>query len=587
MAEGLISCRGCQDHLHGTGEESCWKELGTDGPSKSEDAPHATLDGPHGTDQIAGSLKAEETDSPEKSLFGALSTLVEFVSRKLPPTASRNLLQEMSTSFSALQATPQNTTGQPRLKPVTNLPDPCLSDGSHRNNDGAQNKQLRESNISEEGIDDCNSSEECVDLTLSSDDSDHSEYSPSDHEEEEEEDSPSITMKRPKTIKSSRNSSKKLRLQAKCRMGVNDRFPPFQTRSFVRFLGSPAGGLKSNVKEVDSAVSRCLHYLGSGILRWSNLLKLRKVSDWLDMHASFGDGPSALINKIYYIQTGLKYLRYLSDDDRERAKCLSASQELSSWSLRYRPLLRKRQSMIRDAMCEKDDDMTSLKRYTDMVNDQSLRGKAWDMVNKGRSGFTVARDEFLYVMRYCLTMLLVKNAKRPGVLAGMKLDEWESRRTCPTGLKLVLVSDHKTACSGSSHVYVEAQDESLIAGYISHIRPCAQNAGHTGFVFINFTGTQLQNVSSQIRKFVPAGTKFSATKLRKVYSTCVGELGNYLKEKQVAELCDHSQETQQRYYAARRKQKQTAEAYDTLQSLRNDSVRESSLDTPAKESLLS
>lgn len=68
MAEGLISCRGCQDHLHGTGEESCWKELGTDGPSKSEDAPHATLDGPHGTEQI-GSLKAEETDSPEKSLF--------------------------------------------------------------------------------------------------------------------------------------------------------------------------------------------------------------------------------------------------------------------------------------------------------------------------------------------------------------------------------------------------------------------------------------------------------------------------------------------------------------------------------------
>ena len=151
----------------------------------------------------------------------------------------------------------------------------------------------------------------------------------------------------------------------------------------------------------------------------------------------------------------------------------------------------------------------------------------------------------------------------------------------------MLVSNHKTACSGSSHVYVEAQDESLIVGYISHIRPFAQNARPTGFVFINFVGTQLKNVSSQIRKLVPAGTKFSATKMRKVYSTCVGEIGSYMKETQLAQLADHSHATQQRYHAARRKEKQTAEAYETLRNMRNDAVKESSLDNPERESSLS
>ena len=485
----------------------------------------------------------------------------------------------MSTRFSALQATPQELTKQPHIKPATNLLDPCSPDGSPHQNDGTQHKQLEENNSSEEDGQ-YSSIMECEDLTSTGDDSEHSDYSPSD----EEDDSLSISTTQPKKVNS---LSRKLRLKAKNEMGVNDRFPPIQTRDFVKFLGSPAGGLKSNVKEVDSVVSRCLHYLDCRVLRWSYLLKLRRVSDWLELHASLGDGPSALINKIHYIQTGLKYLHYLSDDDREQTKCLSALRELDSWKLRYRPLLRKRQSMIRDAMCKKDDDTTYLKRYAEMVNDQHLRGKAWDIVNRGHAGFSIARDEFVYVMRYCLTLLAIKNAKRPGVLAGMKLDEWESRGTCPNGLKLVLVSNHKTACSGSSHVYVEAQDESLIVGYISHIRPFAQNARPTGFVFINFVGTQLKNVSSQIRKLVPAGTKFSATKMRKVYSTCVGEIGSYKKETQLAQLADHSHATQQRYYAARRKEKQTAEAYETLRNMRNDAVKESSLDNPERESSLS
>ena len=74
--------------------------------------------------------------------------------------------------------------------------------------------------------------------------------------------------------------------------------------------------------------------------------------------------------------------------------------------------------------------------------------------------------------------------------------------------------------------------------------------------------------------------------MRKVYSTCVGELGDYLKEKQMAELADHSQVTQQRFYAARRKRKQTAQAYETLQNLRHDSVRTSAPDTLVKKESL-
>lgn len=97
--------------------------------------------------------------------------------------------------------------------------------------------------------------------------------------------------------------------------------------------------------------------------------------------------------------------------------------------------------MIKNAMHK--DEMTSLEMYTDRVNDQSLRGKVLDIVNRGPPGFSIARD--------CLTTVGFKNAKRSGVLDGVKQSEWESRGSCPNGLKLVLVSNRKTACSGSSH----------------------------------------------------------------------------------------------------------------------------------------
>ena len=477
--------------------------------------------------------------------------MVEFVVRKLPPSASRNLLKEMSVTVSALQKRPpQDTTRQPRLEPTNLLPDPWLSHGTQGSSCSTQNKRQREDDSSEEESE-C-SSLDCVDLTFSTDaDCDDSDFSPS--EEEEEEESLSTPVKIPKGLE---KSTKKSRLKAKDDLGVNDRFPRTQTVGFIKFLRSPAGGMKSNVNEVDSTVSKCLYYVDSEMLQWCNLLELGRVSDWLQMHTLCGDGPSALLNKIYYLQSGLKYLNYLSDDRHEQAKCSSALKELDTWKVRYRPLIKKRRAMIRDDMCSKDDDMICLKGYTDMVNDQSSRGKAWNLVNKGNS---ISREEFLYVMRYCLTLLVVKNAKRPGVLSGMTLEEWKRRSTCHgTKLKLVLVRDHKTACNGASHVYVEAEDESLIAAYINHIRPCAKNARCSSFVFISFNGTKLKNVSSQIGKLLSAGTKFSATKMRKVYSTCVGELGDYLKEKQMAELADHSQVTQQRFYAARRKRKQTA-----------------------------
>lgn len=500
----------------------------------------------------------------------------------LPSEAAENVLLQLSTNLSSLAAKQRSNLGGSQFatrlttaarhlpgKTAAALAGPSQADGkTSKSNEKvsdtiSQTKDPKDSDVS--------SMEECVDLTISDGDSDSDRDDP-DYSRSED-DSSSESLVEPGEIS---KSPKTFRLGEKTRVGINDRFPANYTKGFRHFLGTPAGGLKSNVREVDSAVSRCLHFIDDDLLEWSNLLKLRRVSDWLAMHASFGDGPSALLNKIYYVQAGLKYLRFKSKRGKEKSMCSSASRELDSWKVKYRKLLKKRRFEITDAMCSKDDDKVRLQSFDATVNDPQLRSRALGVINQSSSGNAITRGDYLFVMRYCLTSLSVKNAKRPGVLTGMTLPEWKKRTTTSTGLKLVLVKEHKTYMMGTSHVYVESTDEAIIDGFINHIRPQAKNASRTPLVFITFSGTKVKNVSCHMRKIFPAGTSCSATAIRKAYATSVGELGDLLKEKQVAELSDHSHATQQKFYAAKKKAKHTAEGYETLRRLRHDWAGESS-----------
>ncbi|CAB4032290.1 Neurofilament medium polypeptide [Paramuricea clavata] len=182
----------------------------------------------------------------------------------------------------------------------------------------------------------------------------------------------------------------------------------------------------------------------------------------------------------------------------------------------------------------------------------------------------VTQQSYTLVRDFLFTQIFIDNANRPGVLAGMTIDEYK-RMTKQDDSYIITVLKHKTShVHGPARLVLSSKLKSWLSVFVEVMRPQIASAT-CGNVFLTWSGKGM--ISGHITKAVQSvfkksgiNVKVTSTSFRKAAVTAVHS-GKPTFSGKLARHMAHSETTAKKYYLLTEKTKESVETSKELGEL--------------------
>ena len=163
----------------------------------------------------------------------------------------------------------------------------------------------------------------------------------------------------------------------------------------------------------------------------------------------------------------------------------------------------------------------------------------------------VTQQSYTLVQNFLFTQIFIENANRPGVLAGMTIEEYR-RMTKQDEYYIITVMKHKTAyVHGPVRIVLNSRLRSWLSVFVDIMRPQITSAT-CGNVFLSWNGKEMYSghITRAVQSvFKKSGmdVKVTSTSFRKAAVTAVHS-GNPALSGKLAQHMSHSESTAKKYY---------------------------------------
>ena len=244
----------------------------------------------------------------------------------------------------------------------------------------------------------------------------------------------------------------------------------------------------------------------------------------------------------------------------------SAREKVKMWSVSY-----KREASTRKWQKLEEDTMNHLTPGNIRSFEKSETARDAIKIIGEHSDTTrttaVTQQSYTLVRNFLFTQIFIENANRPGVLAGMTIQEYR-KMTKQDEYYIITVMKHKTAyVHGPARIVLNSRLRSWLSVFVDIMRPQIASAT-CGNVFLSWNGKEMDSghITRAVQSVFKKGgmdVKVTSTSFRKAAVTAVHS-GNPALSGKLARHMSHSESTAKKYYLLAEKRKESVEASKNL-----------------------
>ena len=324
-------------------------------------------------------------------------------------------------------------------------------------------------------------------------------------------------------------------------------------------------------REITTDVSKFLKFTcGQAPLpNWERLLDRDIIIAYINKCKRFKIEADGWISKLDALDAGLTFLRRtLCKDDPDNAifkRAMQMSDTIKGWKTKRR--------------MKRMEELSSSKLTLDEVDDVIQSEAMWrdfnEIVDKMGKELPASKCEMDSCTIMVAALLTFQSWQRPGTVANATLKEHQKRTDIQQQgdtVTIVRVADHKTGLFGSAKLVIPPDDLSKLHAYVTIVRPSQDPSGKCPFLLCLDGGRQITNFSTRFRTLAKnyGLTPITATDVRKRAST---EAARHLSSPEAALVTrqlSHNTETDARFYQALLGPSHAAEAFLSLNRMRQD-----------------
>lgn len=329
------------------------------------------------------------------------------------------------------------------------------------------------------------------------------------------------------------------------------------------------GGKKRSEKaahDIVRDISKMLYYHDPKELNWGNITKKQLILTYMEVVENLGVGAEGQLGKLERLCDAYQFLKRKCNDtwNKEMAE---AEVEIVGW----KKTLRKEKNALNMMRLEKTSELeVDLNIISDIVDNQEMWLQFSNTVDRVRLGEDVPESELKLAMSIVLVSVKLKSLQRPGAVVNCTMDEYNNATTYDD-IMVIKVLDHKTKNSGTAKLTLDSQLMARLKLYVQYIRPQLVEPGHdVNFLFILPGSRKIEKIGN-IEKFLERHIKVSvptSTMARKIGATCAVKNLDYNDHTLINKQMSHSAEVSSKYYEAIRGPRDAAQAFKTMESLR-------------------